>query len=234
MMQLSIIPELDILEGSPFKIAQQDAIEFLATLPDASIDCIVTDPAYESLEKHRSRGATPRLTNWFEIFPNDRFVALFQQLYRVLKNDRHCYVICDQETMFLIKPIGEAAGFKFWKPIVWDKVSIGMGYHYRARCEFILFFEKGKRKLNNLAVPDVLTVQKIKGYPTEKPVELLEVLIKQSTQPDEVILDCFMGSGSTGKAALKTDRAFIGCDTSETAFNLTHDHLEGILNYAGT
>jgi site-specific DNA-methyltransferase (adenine-specific) len=234
MMQLSIIPEIDILEGSPFKIAQQDAIEFLSNLPDASVDCIVTDPAYESLEKHRSRGTTPRLTNWFEIFPNDRFVALFQQLYRVLKNDRHCYVICDQETMFLIKPIGEAAGFKFWKPIVWDKVSIGMGYHYRARCEFILFFEKGKRKLNNLAVPDVLTVQKIKGYPTEKPVELLKILIKQSTQPDEVILDCFMGSGSTGKAALKTDRAFIGCDTSANAFNLTHDRLEGILEYAGT
>ncbi|WP_366944968.1 hypothetical protein, partial [uncultured Bradyrhizobium sp.] len=46
------------------------------------------------------------------------------------------------------KPFGEQAGFKFWKPIVWDKVQIGMGYHYRCRYEFVLFFEKGKRRLN--------------------------------------------------------------------------------------
>jgi len=52
-------------------------------------------------------------------------------------------------------------GFKFWKAIVWDKVSIGMGYHYRSRREFILFFEKIKRKLNNLGVPDVLEYKRV-------------------------------------------------------------------------
>jgi site-specific DNA-methyltransferase (adenine-specific) len=230
MSQLALLEPIDILDSSPFKIFQQDAIEFLASLPDASIDCVVTDPAYESLEKHRSRGTTPRLVNWFEIFPNDRFIALFTQLYRVLKNDRHCYVICDQETMFLIKPIGEAAGFKFWKPIVWDKVSIGMGYHYRARCEYILFFEKGKRKLNDLGIADIITAKRVKGYPTEKPVPLLETLITQSTQPAEIVLDCFMGSGSTGEAALINDRTFIGCDISTEAFDLTLDRLESMFN----
>jgi hypothetical protein len=49
--------------------------------------------------------------------------------------------------MFVAKPIGEAAGFHFWKPLVWDKKAMGMGYHYRARYEFVLFFEKGKPKL---------------------------------------------------------------------------------------
>ena len=57
--------------------------------------------------------------------------------------------------MFAAKPAAEQAGFKFWKPLVWDKCAIGMGYHYRARYEFILFFEKGKRKLNNLSIPDI-------------------------------------------------------------------------------
>ncbi|MFP9068722.1 DNA methyltransferase, partial [Enterococcus faecalis] len=70
-----------------------------------------------------------------------------------MKKNSHFYLFCDQETMFVIKPIAESMGFKFWKPIVWDKVSIGMGYHYRARYEFIPFFEKGKRKLNNLSIP---------------------------------------------------------------------------------
>ena len=62
-----------------------------------------------------------------------------------------------QGTMFVAKPEAERAGFKFWKPLVWDKRTIGMGYHYRARCEFILFFEKGKRRLNDLGVADVLS-----------------------------------------------------------------------------
>ncbi len=195
-----------------------DAVEWLRTLPDGSANCVVTDPAYESLEKHRKIGTTTRLTSaWFEIFPNSRYPELFEQLYRVLARDSHCYVLCDAETMFVIKEIGEAAGFKFWKPIVWDKVNIGMGYHYRARHEFILFFEKGKRKLNDLAVPDVLSVKALRGkqyYPTEKPVELLEILVKQSTQPYEVVIDPFMGSGNVGVAAVRNSRLFMGADIS--------------------
>ena len=54
--------------------------------------------------------------------------------------------------MFVAKPEAERAGFRFWKPLVWDKKTIGMGYHYRARYEFILFFEKGKRRLNDLGI----------------------------------------------------------------------------------
>lgn len=147
----------------PFRLAQLDAVEWLKTLPDASLDLVVTDPAYESLEKHRAKGTTTRLAHsksssndWFTIFPNARFAELFAEVYRVLKPNSHFYLLCDQETMFHAKPIGEAAGFKFWKPIIWDKMAIGMGYHYRGRCEYILFFEKGKRKLNDLGIPDVL------------------------------------------------------------------------------
>ena len=62
-------------------------------------------------------------------------------------------------------------GFKFWKPLIWDKCTIGMGYHYRARYECILFFEKGKRKLNDLGIADIIEVPRIRGgYPAEKPV----------------------------------------------------------------
>ena len=84
--------------------------------------------------------------------------------------------------MFVAKPEAERAGFKFWKPLVWDKSTIGMGYHYRARYEFILFFEKGKRRLNDLGVADVIAVPRIhRGYPAEKPPAVAEVLIKQSS-----------------------------------------------------
>ncbi|EIU6827827.1 MULTISPECIES: DNA-methyltransferase [Vibrio] len=213
------------------QVFKEDAVEWLSTLADASVDLVITDPPYESLEKHRKIGTTTRLkvskassNQWFQIFPNERFESLLQEMYRVLKKNSHFYLFCDQETMFVIKPIAEKVGFKFWKPIVWDKVTIGMGYHYRARHEYILFFEKGKRKLNDLGVPDILQSKRVyRGYPTEKPVDLLEVLISQSTTEGELVMDPFFGSGSTLVAAKKLNRNYIGCDISDAA----HEHFQG-------
>lgn len=206
-------------------LSKSDAVSWLSTLDTASVDLLITDPPYESLEKHRKIGTTTRLkvsksssNQWFEIFPNARFDDLLREIYRVLKNDAHFYLFCDQETMFVIKPIAEKLGFKFWKPIVWDKVCIGMGYHYRARHEYILFFEKGKRKINDLSIPDILTYKRVyRGYPTEKPVDLLEVLISQSSSEGELVVDPFFGSGSTLIAAINLKRGFKGNDISSDA-----------------
>lgn len=214
-------------------INKGDAIHWLRDLKDASVDLIVTDPPYESLEKHRAIGTTTRLkhskassNDWFDIFPNARFEELFTELYRVLKKNRHCYLFCDQETMFVAKPIAEAVGFRFWKPLIWDKLKIGMGYHYRSRYELVLFFEKGKRKLNDLGVPDVLQVPRIyNGYPAEKPVAISETLIRQSTDTDELVVDPFMGSGSVGEAALTLGRRFMGNDLCEEAVSVSRNRL---------
>jgi hypothetical protein len=111
-----------------FQLTQGDAVAWLRTLPAASVDLVITDPPYESLEKHRAIGTTTRLkhskassNDWFSIFPNARFPELFTEVYRVLKKDTHFYLFCDPETMFVAKPLAEAAGFKFWKPLIWDK-----------------------------------------------------------------------------------------------------------------
>jgi len=210
-----------------FKIDCGDAIAFLKKLPNESVDLLITDPSYESMEKHRSIGTTTRLQGqWFEIFPNKKFAALFMEVQRVLKKDAHFYMMCDQETMFLVKPIGENTGFKFWKSLVWNKKIMGMGYHYRAQHEMIMFFEKGKRKLQNLGIPDVLSVPRIRtNYPTEKPVGLLEILINQSSSPGQVVCDPFCGSGSCGEAALKLGREFIGNDKSKKAAKLSRQRL---------
>jgi len=216
-----------------FVLGSGDAVEWLRRLDDASVDLVITDPPYESLEKHRAVGTTTRLkhskassNDWFKIFPNERFEELLVELYRVLRQDRHAYLFCDQETAFVIKPVGEAVGFRFWKPIIWDKVAIGMGYHYRARYEMILFFEKGKRKLNDLGIPDILRAKRVyRGYPTEKPVELSKILVLQSTEPNELVIDPFMGSGSVGVAAVRTGRHFAGSDISAEAFDVTERRL---------
>lgn len=216
------------------EINNLDAIDWLKTLETSSIDLVITDPPYESLEKHRKVGTTTRLkqsksssNQWFEIFPNQRFEELFAEIYRVLKKNSHFYLFCDQETMFIIKPIAEKVGFKFWKPIVWDKVAIGMGYHYRARYEFILFFEKGKRKLNNLSIPDILVEKRIvKGYPTEKPVNLAKILIEQSTIENDIVIDPFCGAGFAGVAAKSLNRQFYGNDISLEAVTIAIDRIK--------
>ena len=216
-----------------FTLSGLDAVDRLASLPNSSVDLIVTDPPYESLEKHRKIGTTTRLKNskassnrWFDIFPNDRFPELLAQMFRVLRRDRHLYLLCDAETMFVVKPMAEAAGFRFWKPLVWDKQKIGMGYHYRARYELILFFEKGKRKLNDLSIPDILEIPRVwRGYPTEKPAALADILIRQSTQPGERVIDPFCGSGSTGAAAITLGRSFLGNDTCIEAIEITRRRL---------
>lgn len=224
----------DTRVSSPlFDVSVLDAVEWLRTQPAESIDLLVTDPAYESLEKHRAIGTTTRLkhskgssNDWFTVFPNARFGELFGEAYRVLKRDTHLYLFCDAETMFVAKPEAERAGFRFWKPLVWDKRTIGMGYHYRARYEFILFFEKGKRRLEDLGVPDIIAVPRIRrGYPAEKPAAVSEVLIKQSSAPGELVADPFMGSGSVGVAALRLGRRFCGTDVNPEAVRLTSDRL---------
>jgi site-specific DNA-methyltransferase (adenine-specific) len=221
------------MPSQTYAIADCDAVTWLRTQPAESIDLIVTDPAYESLEKHRAVGTTTRLkhsnassNDWFRVFPNARFEDLFRELFRVLERNSHCYVFCDQETMFVAKPIAEAAGFKFWKPIIWDKCTIGMGYHYRARYECILFFEKGKRRLRDLGVADVLSVPRVRnGYPTEKPVELGTILIEQSSSPGDLIADPFMGSGSFGVAAVSAGRNFAGTDVNPESIRLSEQRL---------
>ena len=219
------------LQVETFDVCQADAWQWLATLPDESLDLVVTDPPYESLEKHRAKGTTTRLKDsksssneWFGTISNELIPGLCREIYRVTKPNRHFYFMCDHETMWVAKPAMESAGFRFWKPIIWDKVAIGMGYHFRARYEVVLFGEKGKRKINDLGMPDVLNHEPSEapeilihkrvhgGIPAEKPVGLLKDLITQSTQPGEIVADPFMGSGSAGAGAMALGRRFVGCD----------------------
>ena len=220
---------------------QKDAVAWLKKLENDSIDLVITDPPYESLEKHRKLGTKTRLkqskgssNDWFLIFSNRRFPSLFRQLWRVMKPGTHLYMFCDQETLFVLKPIAERYGFVFRKFLIWDKKAIGLGYSYRSQHELILFLEKpnknGKRrKLNDLSVSDILSFKRLKGvqyYPAEKPVPLLEVLINQSSSLGDLVIDPFMGSGAVGVAAVRNQRRFQGADISAHSINTTKERLQ--------
>lgn len=231
-------PMVELEEGARFVLTHHDAVAMLRSLPDRSLDMLNFDLPYESLEKHRAHGSTTRLSHskkssndWFKIFKNERFNDLFKECYRTLAPNRHLYAWCDDETSDFIKVAGAAAGFKVWKRLVWDKKMIGMGYHYRARYEFIVFMEKGKRRLKNLGIPDVLEAKRIKhkdAYPAEKPVEINKILTEQSTEVGEVVCDPFVGSGSAGVAALELNRRFLGNDLSPHAIETARRRLDGV------
>jgi site-specific DNA-methyltransferase (adenine-specific) len=229
-------------------VAQGDAIELMRQLPDRSVDLLLTDPPYESLEKHRAKGTTTRLKKsqsssnaWFTIFPNKRLLELMTEAHRVLKPNSHAFIFCDEETLFLLKPIGEQAGFRFWKSLTWVKtkkhcpegltdqphevaakmVRGGLGYHFRGASERIAFFEKGKRRLNDKSSPDVLFGTRAGDgeYPTQKPLGPVETLIRASSSPGDLVLDPFAGSGTTGVAARNLGRRAILFDLDVSAAN---------------
>jgi site-specific DNA-methyltransferase (adenine-specific) len=174
-------------------VVKADAVELVRTIPAESVDLVIFDPAYESLEKHRKVGTTTRLKQskassniWFETFPNARYPELFKELHRVLKPGTFLYMFCDEETRDIVccgrspqtgnvtqsMGVGDSpvlgAGFKYWKSLIWNKVHAGMGYHFRAQHEFIIMAEKVERKgkhrqLGDKKLGDVLSHSRLKG-----------------------------------------------------------------------
>lgn len=220
---------------SKVRLILDDAIAGIQRLEDSSVDLVLTDPPYESLEKWRATGTTTRLrhskmssNDWFEIFPNERFNGLFAECFRVMKTGSHLYMFCDDETSDIAKAEMVSAGFCVWKRLVWDKRVISTGYHYRNQHEFILFAEKGHRNLNDRSIPSILRCKRIaKGYPAEKPVELQNILVSQSASEGDVLLDPFCGSASSGEAALNFGLDYIGVDISEKALKIAVKRLKG-------
>jgi site-specific DNA-methyltransferase (adenine-specific) len=213
------------------RVLVMDAFELLARLPEESVDLVLTDPPYQSLQLHRSRGTTTRLTSdWFTTIPDERLPELVEQVARVLKPDRHFYLFCDEVTADVIKqqqgiaaermPNGgrkARAGLVYWKELIWAKttgdgarIRGGTGYHYRASCERILFFEKGKRALNDLGIPDVLPAPRPQQRgPAAKPGAVIRTLIAQSTTPGELVVDPFCGTGVVGVESRAQSRRFL-------------------------
>jgi site-specific DNA-methyltransferase (adenine-specific) len=200
--------------------------------PELHPNLVITDPPYPSLEKHRNpKAPNPRLVKkWFPVLSYENIGVVFDWIYRCLPNNSHFYCFSDWVSSRVLCDIAGGLGFVVWDPIVWDKVSIGMGYHYRRRYELILFFEKGKRKLRDLSIPNVLRFRVPRGrdvYPAEKPVELLEVLIRQSSGRGDMIMDPFCGSGATCVAAYNTGRKYVGYDILSGAVQIAENRING-------
>jgi DNA modification methylase len=128
---------------------------------------------------------------------------------------------------------------EFKQMIVWDKGPMGMGWHYRRSYETVLVAQKkgGACKwhadsddIENIIRPGYAGIRKIipkaDDHPTPKPPALAQHFIRLHTLPGETVLDPFMGGGSTGVAALKEGRKFIGIELEERWFDMACRNIE--------
>lgn len=227
-------------------LKQGDCLEILKKLPDDSVDLVVTDPPYRTTARGNAGNSGGMLQkeinkkgkvfSYNEITP-DKYIP---ELFRILKDGSHCYIMTNHVNLQNILNTATQNDFHFIKSLIWNKGNKIMGQYYMSQFEYILFFRKGKGiRINNCGTSDILNIPNIKTkdrngknlHDTEKPVELMKTLIENSSKENGLVLDPFMGIGSTGIAAIKSNRKFIGIEIDETYFNTAKKELEKLKKF---
>jgi site-specific DNA-methyltransferase (adenine-specific) len=217
-----------------------DSIEFMKQMEDCSVSLIVTDPPYKTITGGNSDGANSKrpqgmLDGDRKLFKHQKLKISdwISELYRVLKEGSHCYIMTNSLNMEEMLRESRKAGFKLHNILVWEKNNCTPSQYYMKNCEYTLFLRKGKAKwINNIG--ESKTVHKFnniigkKTHPCEKPVDLLEFYIANSIDNKEtdIVFDPFMGTGSCGEACKNLGiNNFIGCEIDEYYFNIAKERL---------
>jgi site-specific DNA-methyltransferase (adenine-specific) len=160
-----------------------------------------------------------------------KFSEWLPDVYRVLKPDTHCYIMINSRNLKELWTEAEKVGFKFQNLLVWRKNSATPNKFYMQQLEFILMLRKGgERWINDMGITNCLSTPNIignKNHPTEKPVALMRIMIEQSTQKGDLVLDPFMGAGSTALACVQAERHFIGFEIDEQYYDIAQRRLKG-------
>ena len=207
-----------------------DCIEIMKTLPDCIVDCIIMDPPWGVDYQDSRESFNPKFndekSHVLELLDN-----ACKELKRISKPDVHLYCVFGMENYIEFYTIL----FKYFQvekiPLIWVKNNhtlrdFNQGYAYIY--DSIFFGSNKKRLLNNSISRDVLNydIPTNKKHKNQKPVELLEYFILNSTVEGELIIDPFMGSGSTCVAAKKNNRKYIGIELNQDSFNIANEFLK--------
>lgn len=210
-----------------FYIQQGDCLELMKNIPDGSIDLVVTDPPYGMgfVSNRRKEKYNPIKNDTSLHWLN----ALVDELYRVLKTNTAVYCFCSWHNVDIFKTAFERK-FKLKNIIVWEKNNTSMGDlkgSYAPKYELVIYAHKGRRVLNGFRHSDVLKAKRTgnKYHPTEKPVDLLEIFVTESSDSGDIVLDPFLGSGSTGVACVNTGRRFIGMELDNKYFEVAKQRI---------
>ena len=220
--------------------------DYLKDIPDNNIDLILIDPPYiVSRDTNFSSGKpTGRDVDRFRMSmdfgewdrENDNELPdILKECYRVLKKSGTIISFYDLWKITYLKEWLENAKFKQIRFIEWLKtnpvpINSKTNYLTNAR-EIAVLGVKGKcptyhSEYDNGIYRYPICHTKDRFHPTQKPIELMEELIKKHSNEEDIVLDCFAGSCSTGIAALKNNRNFIGCEQNEEYYEKANKRLQ--------
>ena len=225
------------------KLYNDDCLNVLKEIDDNSVDLIVSDPPYKTTSRGNSGNSGGMLQKDInmkgKVFNhNDITIKDYaSEIYRILKDGSHCYIMTNNKNLQDMLNTLTGVGFSFIKFIIWDKGNKIMGQFYMSQFEYIIFLRKGSGvKINNCGTSDLLSIPNKKTkdengkniHDTEKPVDLMKILIENSSQVGDTVLDPFMGVGSTGVACKELSRNFIGVELDKQYFDIATKRIESV------
>lgn len=205
-MRLNYIDNIDCLEG-------------LKEIPDNSVDLVITDPPYGIGIKSQG-GARSKLNPWADICNASLwYTAWMRECQRILKDDGALWSFINWRYFPTLYKAGLDCQWSVESLLVWDKCWIGPGgvKGLRPSYEMVALYTMPGFTVKDRSLADIQRFKwasyKPTGHPAEKPVDLIRWIIQASGKTDgAVILDPFMGSGTTGVAAVREGCGYIGFD----------------------
>lgn len=236
------------------RITCADCLDILKQIPDKCVDLVCTDCPYKIIsggcstdiyghaqgcgkcsKRWETKGALNK--NYANIKSgkmfehNDiAFETWLPEIYRVLKDNTHCYIMINGRNLAKLQKSAEKVGFKYQQLLVWHKYSATPNKWYMQNVEFILMLRKGNAKyINNLGAKTLLSVPNTIGHklhPTEKPVELMEILISNYSNIGDIVLDPFSGSAPVAVACHNLKRKFICIEKDPEYYEISIKRFE--------
>lgn len=227
-----------------------DAYELIKTLPDKSVDLVVTDPPYlietdgagffgKKYDEYTKAGQKKQVGERFVMKEIDGMKdglseEILDEICRVLKKI-NCYFFCSQKQIPILIEYFVNKKKCNWNILTWHKTNPmpTCGNKYLPDTEFIMFFrEKGVKiygtyetKFTYFVTLKNISDKKKYKHPTIKPLNIIENLILNSSLEEQTILDPFMGSGTTGVACKIHNRNFIGMEIDKTFYKTSEERI---------
>ena len=213
-------------------ITNEDCFEMLKRQESKTVDLLLTDPPYGMdyqsnfrKEKHKKIEGDVSL---------DWLPGWISEVERVCKDDAHLYIWCSWHKVDIFKQELERH-FKIKNLLVWAKRGGGMGDlkgGYGGCHELCFFINRGKN-LKGKRETDVISKAYKTGnafHPTQKPVNLMAYIIEKSSNKNDLVMDCFSGSGSTAIACNETERRFVGTELDKEFYDISVQRIKDECN----
>lgn len=216
-----------------------DCLQLMKNIPDKSVDLVITDPPYliETSGAGIYKQADKQYVKELNDIKNGFSEEILDELCRIMKKI-NAYFFCSQKQIMPLLDYFVTRKKCNWNLISWHKSNPvpACGNKYLTDTEFVLFFrEKGvkiggefKTKFTYYVTPLNQSDKKLYGHPTVKPLEIIQNFIINSSQEGDVVLDCFLGSGTTAVACVNTNRHYIGFELNSDYYDIACKRLDEV------